>query len=136
MREYETMIITKPDLPEAELTKMVGKWESIITANGGQIIKKDTWGVRRLAYPIQKVGRGAYFVFDFAATQADVQELDRVLKFDEGVLRSQSLKLGDTVDVENRRVELQKLAEAAAARAAEAARDRADGESFAARRGN
>ena len=135
MREYEAMIIVKPDLPEAELTKMVGKWESIIGTEGGQIIKKDTWGVRKLAYPIRKVTRGSYFVYDVATTQTNIRELDRVLKLDENVLRSLAVKLNDSVDVEVRKVELQKLAEAAAVRAAEAMRDRADGDSMSARRG-
>lgn len=135
MREYEAMIIVKPDLPEAELTKMIGKWESIIGTEGGQIIKKDAWGVRKLAYPIRKVTRGSYFVYDVATTQTNIRELDRVLKLDENVLRSLSVKLNDSVDVEARKVELQKLAEAAAQRAAEAMRDRADGESMSARRG-
>ncbi|MCA2961577.1 MAG: 30S ribosomal protein S6 [Silvanigrellales bacterium] len=135
MREYEAMIIVKPDLPEAELTKMIGKWESIIGTEGGQIIKKDTWGVRKLAYPIRKVTRGSYFVYDVATTQTNIRELDRVLKLDENVLRSLAVKLNDSVDVESRKVELQKLAEAAAQRAAEAMRDRADGDSMSARRG-
>jgi small subunit ribosomal protein S6 len=134
MREYETMIIAKPDLPESEMSKMVAKIEGIMTSSGGQIIKKDAWGVRRLAYPIGKTTRGIYFVYDIAATQADVTELERVLKLDEAVIRSLSIKISDNVNVETRKVELQKLAEAAALRAAEAARDRADGDSFSARR--
>jgi small subunit ribosomal protein S6 len=135
MREYEAMIIVKPDLPEAELTKMMTRWESIIGNEGGQIIKKDTWGVRKLAYPIRKTNRGAYFVYDVATKQDNIRELERVLKLDESVLRSIAVKLNDDVNIEERKVELQKLAEAAAARAAEQARDRAEGESFSARRG-
>ena len=135
MREYEAIIIVKPDLPEAELTKMVGRWESIIGTEGGQIIKKDSWGVRKLAYPIRKVTRGSFFVYDVATTQTNIRELDRVLKLDENVLRSLAIKLGENVDVEQRKVELAKLAEAAALRAAESMRDRADGDSMSARRG-
>lgn len=136
MREYEAMIIAKPDLPEAEVTKLVARWESIIGLEGGQIIKKDVWGVRKLAYPIRKNNRGLYYVYDVATTQANVKELDRVLKLDENILRCMVIKLNDDVDVEERRVELQKLAEAAALRAAEMARERADGDSMAARRGS
>ena len=135
MREYEAIIIVKPDLPEAELTKMVGRWESIIGTEGGQIIKKDSWGVRKLAYPIRKVTRGSFFVYDVATSQTNIRELDRVLKLDENVLRSLAIKLGENVDVEQRKVELAKLAEAAALRAAESMRDRADGDSMSARRG-
>jgi small subunit ribosomal protein S6 len=135
MREYEAMIITKPDLPEAELSKMLTRWEGIIANNGGQIIRKDTWGVRKLAYPINKVTRGAYHVFDVATEQENARELERVLKLDENVLRSLIIKLADKVNIEARRVELQKQAEAAATRAAEQARERAEGDSMSARRG-
>ena len=136
MREYEAMIIAKPDLPEADLSKMLTRWEGIIGNEGGQIIKKDVWGARKLAYPINKLNRGVYYVYDVATTQANVAELDRILKLDENVLRSMITKLADSVDVEERKVELQKEAEAAAQRAAEAARERAEGESLSARRGS
>lgn len=136
MREYEAMIIAKADLQEADLSKMVSKWESIIGINGGQVVKKETWGVRRLAYPIQKQVRGNYMVYDVATEQSNIQELERVLKLDENVLRAMVIKLADTVNVEQRRLELQKQAEEAALRAAEAAREKADTESFQARRGS
>ena len=135
MREYEAMIIAKADLPEAELSKMVSKWETIIGTDGGQVVKKETWGVRRLAYPINKQNRGNYFVYDIATNQANVHELERVLKLEENVLRSMVIKLADNVNVEDRRLELQKQAEAAAQRAAEAAREKAESESLGARRG-
>jgi small subunit ribosomal protein S6 len=136
MREYEALIIAKADLPEAELNKMVTRWENILTNKGGQIIRKDVWGVRRLAYAINRNSRGYYFVYDVATLAENVTELDRILKIDENILRTMIIKLADNVDVEARRVELQKLAEAAAARAAEANRERAEGESMAARRGS
>ena len=135
MREYEAMIIAKADLPEAELSKMVSKWETIIGTDGGQVVKKETWGVRRLAYPINKQNRGNYFVYDVATNQLNIHELERVLKLEENVLRSMVIKLADFVDVEERRLELQKQAEAAAQRAAEAAREKAESESLGARRG-
>ena len=135
MREYETMVILKADLPEAEVSKVIAKFEGIVCNDGGEVIKKDAWGVRKLAYPIRKVTRGAYYVYDVATTQANVAELDRIMKLDEGVLRAMTIKLADEVNVEERRIELKKLAEAAALRAAEAARDRADGDSMMARRG-
>lgn len=136
MREYEAMIVAKADLPEADLTKMVTRWESILTSDGGQIIKKDTWGVKRLAYQINKQNRGNYFVYDVASTQANVHELERINRIDENVLRSMVIKLKDNVDVEARRVELKKLEEEAALKAAEAAREKVEVESLGARRNN
>lgn len=135
MREYEAMIISKIDLPEAELTKMVDRWESIISKDGGQIVKKEPWGVKRFAYPIEKNTRGNYFVYDVATSQENIRELERVLKFDENVLRSMIVKLADHVDVAERRIELQKQAEEAVRRESELAREKTEQEVLSARRG-
>lgn len=135
MREYEAMVITKPDLPESEFTKMAARWESILGTGGGQIIRKDSWGARKLAHPINKTNRGVYTVWDVAATPEAVHEFERIIKLDENVLRGMVVKLADRVNVEQRKIELQKQAEEAAARAAEAARERAESDGFSARRG-
>ncbi len=134
MREYETMIISKLDVPEAEFAKMVTRWESIISENGGEIIKKDTWGARRLAYPIQKNNRAHYCVYDIATHPENMLELERVLKFDENVLRSLVINLDDNVDVSKRRLDLQKHAEEVARREAESVREKTDSDSMSARR--
>jgi small subunit ribosomal protein S6 len=134
MREYEAMIVTKSDLPESELSRIVARIEGIIGTDGGQVIRKDVWGVKKLAYPIQKQTKGSYIVYDVATTQKNVIELERVLKLDENVLRSMVVKLADHVDVEKRKVELQKEMELAAQKAAENARERAESDSFSARR--
>lgn len=136
MREYEAMIIAKMDIPEAELTKMINRWESIVNANGGEIVKKQTPVVRRLAYPIQKQNRANYFIYDVATTQENILELERVLKFDENVLRSLVTKLSDSINVAERRLELQREIEEAARREAESAREKAESESLGARRGS
>jgi small subunit ribosomal protein S6 len=136
MREYEAMIVAKADLNEAELSKMVTKWESIIALDGGEVVKKDSWGVRRLAYPINKQVRGNYMVYDIATKSENMLELERILKLDQNVIRSMIVKLADNVNVAERRLELQKQAEEAAIKAAELAREKADAESFQARRGS
>ena len=136
MREYEAMIIARAELQEADLSKMVTKWESIMGISGGQVVKKEVWGVRRLAYPINKQNRGNYIVYDVATDSGNILELERILKLDENVLRAMIVKLADTVNVDERRIELQKQAEEAALRAAELAREKADSESFQARRGS
>lgn len=135
MREYEAMIISKIDLPEAELTKMVERWETIVSKDGGQIVKKEPLGVKRFAYPIEKHTRGNYFVYDVATSQENIRELERVLKFDENVLRSMIVKLADHINVAERRIELQKQAEEAVRREAELAREKTEQEVLHARRG-
>lgn len=135
VREYETMIITKPDLPESDLSKMVEKWENIIARNQGQIVIKEPWGVRKLANPINKFSRGNYYVYDVAVKEEDMKELHRVLRLDENVLRSMIVKLSNNVNVDERRAEIKRLKEEAAQREAEAQRDRVKSETMSARRG-
>ena len=136
MREYEAMFIAKADLPEADLSKIVTRWESIMTSNGGEVIKKDTWGTKRLAYPINKQNRGSYFVYDVATTQENARELERISRIDENILRTMVIKLKDNVNVEARKLELKKLEEEAILKAAEAAREKAETEALTARRGS
>lgn len=134
MREYEAMIISKLDIPEAELSKMVSRWESIIAENGGEVIKKDDWGARRLAYPIQNQSRAHYYVYDIATHPVNIRELERVLRFDENVLSSMIINLNDDVDVTKRKIDLQKHAEETARREADAVREKTESESMSARR--
>ena len=111
MREYEIMVILRADMPESENTKTVAKWEGILTAEGGQILNKELWGTRKLAYPIQKQSRGYYILFNVVTTASAVHELDRVMKIDENVLRSMALKLSDNADIEARKAEIKKKKE-------------------------
>ena len=108
MREYEIMVITKPDLPETDVTKTVERWENIIKTEGGEILKKDNWGAKRLAYSIQKFNRGVYHVYNVATKAENVKELDRVMGIDEGVLRNMIIQVAERCDVEGRKAELSK----------------------------
>ena len=81
MAKYETMLITSAALDEEASAALVGKFKSLIEANG-TIDSIDEWGKRRLAYPINDEEEGVYTVISFPA------ELDRVYKITEGVMRS------------------------------------------------
>jgi small subunit ribosomal protein S6 len=108
VREYEIMVVTKPDIPETEITKTVERWENIMKTGGGEILKKDLWGAKRLAYPIQKFNRGVYHVYNVATSSDNVKELDRVLGIDEGVLRKVSLQISENCAIEARKADLAK----------------------------
>lgn len=108
MREYEIMVVTKPDIPESEMTKTVERWENIMKLGGGEILKKDNWGAKRLAYPIEKFNRGVYHVFNVATPSDNIKELDRVMRIDEGVLRNISLIISENCVIETRKAELAK----------------------------
>lgn len=108
LREYEMTIIARSDLPDAEIQKLLGKYEKLMTADGGEILKKDAWGSRRLAYPINKQFRGNYTNYDFVGLPAHLTEMERLMRIDESVLRYMSIKLGPVENIEARKAELNK----------------------------
>ena len=87
MAKYETMLVTSAALDEEATTALVGKFKSLIEANG-TIEAVDEWGKRRLAYPINDENEGVYTVITFTSEPNFPAELDRVYKITEGVMRS------------------------------------------------
>ena len=87
MAKYETMLVTSAALDEEATTALVGKFKSLIEANG-TIEAVDEWGKRRLAYPINDENEGVYTVITFTSEPNFPAELDRVYKITDGVLRT------------------------------------------------
>ena len=87
MAKYETMLVTSSALDEEASAALVGKFKSLIEANG-TIDSVDDWGKRRLAYPINDEEEGVYTVINFTSAPEFPAELDRVYKITDGVLRS------------------------------------------------
>ena len=87
MAKYETMLITTATLDDEATAALVGKFKSLIEANG-TIDSIDEWGKRRLAYPINYEHEGYYVKFDFTSGPDFPAELDRIYKITEGVIRS------------------------------------------------
>ena len=87
MAKYETMLITSAALDEEASAALIGKFKSLIEANG-TIDSVDEWGKRRLAYPINKQEEGVYTLIKFTCTPEFPAELDRVYKITDGVLRT------------------------------------------------
>jgi small subunit ribosomal protein S6 len=92
MRHYEIMIILDPNLEERAVQPSLEGFLKVVTADGGKVGKLDIWGKRRLSYPIDKKPEGIYAVVDLTAEPATVQELDRQLNLNEGVLRTKVLR--------------------------------------------
>ena len=67
MNNYETVFIVTPVLSEAQVQEVADKFQGIITENGGQIVNVENWGLKKLAYPIQKKTTGFYFLVEFEA---------------------------------------------------------------------
>ena len=87
MAKYETMMVTSSALDEEASAALIGKFKSLIEANG-TIDSVDDWGKRRLAYPIEDETEGVYTVFKFTSEPDFPAELDRYYRITEGVLRS------------------------------------------------
>jgi len=87
LREYELMFVLTPDLQEDGVTAATERVNGMITNRGGEITKVDTWGRRRLAYPIRHHLDGFYTVMRFKLEANLTEELDRNLRLTEQVMR-------------------------------------------------
>ena len=87
MKKYESLYVIVPELNEEETKSVIDKFNDIITANGGEIVKVDEWGKRRLAYAINYKTEGYYVLVVFNGEPALPAELERNLKNDEKIMR-------------------------------------------------
>jgi small subunit ribosomal protein S6 len=83
---YETLFVVHPE-KGSRMKEFVERFKKIIEAQGGSLSQVDDWGVRDLAYKIEKQGRGYYTLLRFEGTGPAVQELERNLKLTDGILR-------------------------------------------------
>ena len=91
MRKYEVIFIVKP-LDEEAINGVVAKFENIINTNGGNIDKIDRWGKKRLAYEIKDNTDGYYCLFYITAEPAVINEVDRVMKITDEILKHMIIK--------------------------------------------
>lgn len=93
MQQYEIVIILTPLLSEETAKEAVGKFSKIMTDNGAEIIHEDNWGLKKLAYPIQKKTTGYYHLTEFKAPGELINKLEVELRRDERVLRFLTIAL-------------------------------------------
>ena len=87
IQNYEMMLIFTPVLAEDEFKTALKKFNSFIRENGGEIVNENPWGLRSLAYPIQKKTTGLYYVVEFKAPTDLNAKLEVQLNRDESVMR-------------------------------------------------
>ena len=96
MRAYELMVIISGKLEESNAHGWLKTITSSITSVGGSVHgNPDWWGKRRLAYPIQKQDDGYYAVFNVVAPAGALDEVERVFRLSDDVLRHKLLRLPD-----------------------------------------
>ncbi len=129
-RDYELGFILNPEVSEEEIRSILDRIEQVVANYGGQIVKINQWGRRRLAYPIERHRDGYYVFIDMILTPETVAELERTLKVSEIVLRHMMKRRDpkavqkereERAEREARAAEAEAAAEAASAAATESA---------------
>ncbi|MBD8389743.1 30S ribosomal protein S6 [Dysgonomonas sp. BGC7] len=87
MNNYETVFILTPVLSDVQMKEAVEKFRTILTNEGAKIVNEENWGLRKLAYPIQKKSTGFYAMLEFEADPAVIAKLEINFRRDERVIR-------------------------------------------------
>jgi small subunit ribosomal protein S6 len=85
--EYELLLLLDPELSEEKQAEIVERVKTLVEQGGGAFERHDPWGRRKLAYQIEKKDDGIYHLLTFSAPAETLDELNRVLKIDDAVLR-------------------------------------------------
>ena len=93
MNNYELMVIFTPVLSDDEFKAEQKKYAKLVTDAGGSIVAENPWGLKSLAYPIQKKTTGLYWVMEFTAAPEFIEKLKIQMLRDESVLRHLGTKL-------------------------------------------
>ena len=91
--QYETVFISTPVLSDTQIKEAVSKFRDIITKNNGEVIHEEDWGLRKLAYPIQKKSTGFYHLIEFKAEPSLIDQLETQFRRDERIIRFLTFKM-------------------------------------------
>jgi small subunit ribosomal protein S6 len=105
LREYESIFLVRPDLAEDLVDKIVERMRGIVHRDGGKVIKVENWGKKKTAYEVKKNYRAIFIRFLYLGDTKAVAEFERNLRMTDDVLKYQSVKIADDVDVNARQVE-------------------------------
>ncbi len=92
---YETTLIVRQDATKADVTKLADNFAKIITDQDGKVEKNEYWGLRNLAYIVNKNRKGHYQFFAIDAAAPAVKELERKLRLDENVIRHMTIRVDE-----------------------------------------
>ena len=114
MNQYETVFILTPVLSDDQAKETVAKFKKVLTDKGAEILNEEAWGLKKLAYQIQKKTSGFYNLMEFKAEPALIDKLEVAFRRDEKVIRFMTVKLDKyaVAYAEKRRAKLGKKEEA------------------------
>jgi small subunit ribosomal protein S6 len=90
---YESIFIINPNLTDEETAGIIKKMQDVVTKQGGEMLKFEDWGKKKLAYEVKKQKRGHYAFFQFKSAPAAVSELERTYKMTDTVIKFITVKL-------------------------------------------
>lgn len=93
MNHYETVFILTPVLSDEQMKEAVKKYEDFLKDHGAEMVHRENWGMKKLAYPIQKKSTGFYQLFEFKDDGKVIADYELQFKRDERVLRFLTVKL-------------------------------------------
>ena len=93
VKQYETVFIMTPVLSDEQMKEAVEKFKGVLTKAGAEIISEENWGLKKLAYPIQKKSTGFYELVEFKAAPETIKTLETAYRRDEKVLRYITVKM-------------------------------------------
>ncbi|MEY5046960.1 MAG: hypothetical protein RLZZ175_319 [Bacteroidota bacterium] len=91
--QYETVFILTPVLSEAQIKDSVDKFKAVLTNAGAELVHEENWGLRKLAYEIDKKTTGHYFLLEFKAEPTVINTLEVEYRRDERIMRFLTLAL-------------------------------------------
>ena len=93
MNQYETVFILTPVLSDDQMKETAAKFKKVLTDNGAEILNEEAWGLKKMAYAIQKKSTGFYYLVEFKAEPSVIKTLETAFRRDEKVIRFQTVKL-------------------------------------------
>ena len=90
---YESIFIINPNMSDDETNAVIKKMQDVVAKQGGEMVKSEDWGKKKLAYEVKKQKRGHYAFFQFKAAPAAVSELERTYKLTDAVIKFLTVKL-------------------------------------------
>ena len=93
MNQYETVFILTPVLSDDQMKEAVNKFKDVLVKAGAEIISEENWGLKKLAYPIEKKSTGFYELVEFKAAPETIKKLEVAYRREERVLRYLTVKM-------------------------------------------
>ncbi len=97
-KEYETIYVLRPDVDKDASEKLAARIQGVVGSEGGTLTLIESWGRRRLAYPVAKHRRGVYVYLKYLGSGKTVHEVERQLNLQDSVLKFQTVKVRDDVE--------------------------------------